>query len=111
MEQRLAHWRCMTHDRAGRDEFPLTHEFIAQMLGVRRATATEAAQALQEAGLERYTRGVFTIVDRARLEAAACICYRIITDDFDALIPRNPTMPARPAEPWGTIDRPQSDAD
>lgn len=109
MEQRLARWLLMTHDRAGQDRFPLTHEFIAQMLGVRRATATEAAQALQAAGVIQYTRGLTTIVDRAGLEATACVCYRIITDDFNALIPHNPTMPHHPPVPWGNRDTPGSD--
>jgi CRP-like cAMP-binding protein len=89
--QRLARWLLQTQDRAGADTFPLTQEFIADMLGVRRATASEAEQQLQEAGLIRYQRGIITIVNRKGLEKAACICYRIISDDFDQLIPRNPT--------------------
>jgi len=98
--QRLARWMLQTHDRAGADEFPQTQEFMAQMLGVRRATATEVAQALQEQGLISYTRDMIRIVDRAGLEAVACRCYRVITDDFDALIPRNPTATDDPAAPW-----------
>jgi len=96
--QRLARWLLQTHDRVGTDTFPLTHEFIAQMLGVRRASATEAAQALQETGLIRYTRGIVTIVDRPGLEVASCLCYRIITADIDSLIPRNPTHGDHPVE-------------
>lgn len=107
--QRLARWLLLTQDRAGADTFPITHEFIAQMLGVRRASATEAAQALQEAGLIRYTWGMVTIVDRQGLEAAACQCYGIITADFEALIPRYPTPGDDPAEPWG-MDAPDEPA-
>jgi len=99
---RLARWLLQTHDRAGADEFPITQEFMSQMLGVRRASATEAAQALQAAGLIRYARGMMTIVDRLGLEGAACSCYRVITDDFERLIPRNPTARDDPAERWGT---------
>ncbi len=103
MRLRLARWLLMTQDRAGAESFPLTQEFMAQMLGVRRATASEAAKELQEAGLISYQHGMITIVDRAGLEAAACSCYRIIVEDFEKLIPRNPTMRANPAEPWGNL--------
>ena len=83
--QRCARWLLMTADRADSDEFALTHEFLAIMLGVRRATVTEAAGALQEAGLIRYARGHITLVDRPRLEAAACECYRTMRDYSDRL--------------------------
>lgn len=103
-QQRLARWILQTHDRVGTDTFPLTHEFIAQMLGVRRATATEAAQALQARGLITYHRGMVTVADREGVEAVACVCYRVITDDFDKLIPRNPTIHTHRAEPWGVSE-------
>lgn len=85
-EQRLARWLLSVADRVGREEFPLTHEFMAQMLGVRRATVTETAGALQRAGLIRYSRGTITIQDRRSLERVACECYRIVRDEFDRLL-------------------------
>ena len=87
VDQRCARWLLMTHDRVGgRDHFELTQQFLAQMLGVRRATVTQAAGRLARAGLITYHRGVITIVDRTGLEAAACECYRIITDEHARLI-------------------------
>jgi Mn-dependent DtxR family transcriptional regulator len=64
------------------DEFALTQEFLGQMLGTRRAAVSEAAGALQEAGLIRYTRGTMVVLDRAGLEAAACECYGIIRAEY-----------------------------
>jgi CRP-like cAMP-binding protein len=86
----LARWLLIVADRVGRQEFPLTHEFMAQMLGVRRATVTETAGALQRANLIRYRRGAITIRHRAGLEHAACECYRIVRDEFDRLLPVRP---------------------
>jgi CRP-like cAMP-binding protein len=77
VDLRLARWLLMSHDRAGRDRFPVTHEFAAMMLGVRRATVTKAAGAMHQAGLISYRHGQITILDRAALEAAACEDYRI----------------------------------
>ena len=85
MEQRCARWLLMTQDRVDSPTFPLTHEFLAQMLGVRRATVTEAMGPLQEAGLIGYARGIVRVVDRDGLEAAACECYRIIRDEYRRL--------------------------
>jgi CRP-like cAMP-binding protein len=85
-EQRLARWLLIMRDRVGRNEFPLTHEFMGQMLGVRRATVTETAQALQETGLIRYSRGTMTITNPAGLQRAACECYRIVKDEFERLL-------------------------
>lgn len=86
VEQRCARWLLMTHDRVPGDSFELTQHFLSQMLGVRRATVSEAAGALQQRGLIDYTRGRITIVDRAGLEAAACVCYAIIRNEFARML-------------------------
>ena len=79
VEQRLARWLLMARDRMGSDDFPLTQEFVAMMLGASRPTVTVVAGTLQKAGLIKYHRGHVTIVDRERLEAASCECYRAAT--------------------------------
>ena len=86
VEARLARWLLMTHDRVGRDEFPLTQEFMGQMLGVGRATVNTAAGMLQRAGFVHYVRGRVTVADRAGLESAACECYGVIGREFDRLL-------------------------
>jgi len=78
LEQRLARWLLTARDRSGSDRLPLTHEFIAMMLGVRRAGVTVAAQSLQSAGLIEYAHGRITVVDREGLEAATCECYEVV---------------------------------
>jgi hypothetical protein len=80
VEQRLARWLLMAHDRMGRNEFPLTQEFVAMMLGASRPSVTIVAGTLQKAGLITYHRGQLTIVDRDKLESASCECYRTATD-------------------------------
>jgi len=87
IEERCSRWMLLTHDRVGGDEFPLTQEFLAQMLGVRRASVSVAAGVLQRAGFIRYFRGRVAIVDRDGLENASCECYRIIRTEFDRLLP------------------------
>ena len=77
-EERLSRWLLMSRDRVGTDTFPITHEFLGQMLGSRRATVTLSAGLLQAAGLIRYHRGRVTIVDREGLESVSCECYAII---------------------------------
>ncbi len=75
---RLARWILMSQDRILSEKLPLTQEFLAQMLGTRRASVTVAAGVLQKAGLIAYTRGSVTILNRKELEAAACDCYEIV---------------------------------
>lgn len=82
---RMARWLLTTQDRIGTDEFRLTQEFLAQMLGVHRPTVSETAQRIQSEDMIRYSRGVITITDRARLEQTACECYRIVKAEFDAI--------------------------
>ena len=85
VEQRLARWLLMAQDRMGSDEFPLTQEFVAMMLGASRPTVTVVAGTLQKAGLIKYRHGRVTIVDRESLEAASCECYRTATDLLKAV--------------------------
>ena len=86
VDERLACWLLTTHDRLGRDEFPLTQEFIGMMLGVSRGSVNTAASALQRAGLIHCQRGRITLTDRAGLESAACMCYAVIRREFDRLL-------------------------
>jgi CRP-like cAMP-binding protein len=83
--ERLAKWLLTCHDRIRSDRMPLTHEFLAQMLGAPRTTVTLAAGQLHEAGLIDYSRGHITIKDRSGLEKAACECYRVVRNEFDRL--------------------------
>ena len=78
VEQRLARWFLMAHDRVGTDSFPLTQEFVAMMLGVARPTVPIVAGTLQRAGLITYQRGKVTVLDRKKLEGASCECYRTV---------------------------------
>jgi CRP-like cAMP-binding protein len=78
LEARLARWLLMTQDRVGSDRFRFTQQFIALMLGVRRAGVNAAAGALQRRGLIRYSRGSMQVLDRNNLRAAACSCYEVI---------------------------------
>jgi CRP-like cAMP-binding protein len=89
VEQRLARWLLMARDRMGSEDFPLTQEFVAMMLGASRPTVTIVAGTLQKAGLITYHRGRVTIVDREGLEAAACECYRTTTDLLNAVTNRS----------------------
>lgn len=88
IEERCARWMLLTHDRVGDDEFPLTQEFLAQMLGVRRASVTAVAGSLQHDDIIRYRRGRLQVTDRARLEAASCECYQVLREVFERLLPR-----------------------
>ena len=93
IEQRLARWLLIAHDRAGADEFPMTHEFMAMMLGVRRPGVSLAAGVLQKAGLIRYARGRMEITDRPGLEAASCECYHTVRHEFARLLGPGPARP------------------
>jgi CRP-like cAMP-binding protein len=86
VKKRMCRWLMMSHNRAGADEFLLTHEFLAQMLGVRRPTVTAVAGTLQKDGLINYHRGKITILDRKGLEAACCECYAVIARELDRLL-------------------------
>lgn len=89
IEQRCCRWLLLTGDRVGGDEFPLTHEFLSQMLGVRRAGVSEVAAKLQNAGFISYRYGKIRILDRAGLEATSCECYELIKGEFERLIGDN----------------------
>jgi CRP-like cAMP-binding protein len=80
LEKRLCRWLLLIHDRATSDEFIMTQEFIANMLGGRRETVTVAAGHLQDAGLIHYTRGRLKIIDRTGLENSVCECYRPVAN-------------------------------
>jgi CRP-like cAMP-binding protein len=79
---RLARWLLMTRDRVMADDFPLTHEFLAHMLGMRREGVTEAASALKRRKLIKYKRGEIQIMDLKGLKAASCPCYQIVQTAF-----------------------------
>jgi len=83
--ERLARWLLTCHDRVRTDRMPLTHEFLAAMLGTPRTTVTLAAGSLHHAGLIEYSRGHVTIKNRSKLESAACECYRVVRNEFDRL--------------------------
>jgi len=85
IDQRLARWLLMAHDRAEGDEFPMTHEFLSMMLGVRRAGITVSAGQLQKPGYIRYQRGRIEVTDRPGLESVACECYGIVRRASDRL--------------------------
>jgi len=83
--QRAARWLLTTRDRIDSDRFQLTQEFLSQMIGVRRQTASDIARQLQADGLIRYSRGIITITDGPGLERAVCSCYGIVRTEFDLI--------------------------
>ncbi|OBG17927.1 MULTISPECIES: Crp/Fnr family transcriptional regulator [Mycobacterium avium complex (MAC)] len=90
-EMRMARWLLTTQDRVGdSNEFTITQEFLAQMLGVHRPTVSETAQKIQAAGLIHYRRGVITIIDRQGLHDKACDCYDIVKAEFDSTVHQHP---------------------
>ena len=86
IQQRCCRWLLMTQDRVGSDRVPLTHEFLAIMLGVRRASVTEVLHPLQGKGLIHNGRGMIRILDRAGLEVIACECYRRTQEEYDRVL-------------------------
>ncbi len=86
VEQQLCRWLLLSHDRVQADELIMTQELIADMLGVRRDGVTVAAGRLQDAGAISYVRGHIKILDRQKLEAIACECYKVVKDEFDRLL-------------------------
>lgn len=89
VQQRLCRWLLTSQDRAGSNEIESTQEFLSQMLGVNRGSASQAAGALQRARLIRYSRGRISILNRAGLEAAACECYRVVKGEVDRFFSRS----------------------
>jgi CRP-like cAMP-binding protein len=85
VQERCCRWLLMTHDRVRQDEFHLSHEFLAMMLGSTRPTVTVVAGILQKAGLIKYIHGRITILDRQSLESASCECYATVRKHFDRL--------------------------
>jgi CRP-like cAMP-binding protein len=85
IEGRLARWLLMSSDGVNSEEVNLTHEYLAVMLGVRRAGVSEAAAKLQEKNLIRYNRGNVLILDRPALEASTCECYHVVKDEYERL--------------------------
>ena len=86
VEQQLCRWLLLSHDRLKVDELIMTQELIADMLGVRREGVTVAAGRLQDAGAISYIRGHIKILDRQKMEATVCECYRVVKDEFDRLL-------------------------
>ena len=87
VDQQLCRWLLMSLDRLASNELSMTQELIANMLGVRREGVTEAAGKLQKLGLIHYNRGHIRVLDRTRLEQAACECYVVVKKEFDRLLP------------------------
>jgi len=88
LEQRLARWLLMAHDRADGDDLQMTQEFLGLMLCVYRPSITVVASTLQRAGIIRYGRGHITVLDRSALEATSCDCYGAVKRRFERLLPR-----------------------
>jgi CRP-like cAMP-binding protein len=86
LQERMCRWLLMTHDRVGQEEFILTQEFLAEMLGVRRQSVTVIAGTLQTAGFITYRRGMMRIVNRAGLEEGSCECYETTRLYYDRIV-------------------------
>lgn len=86
LEQRCCRWLLMSRDRCGTDDLRLTHDYLALMLGARRASVTEVLRPLQEAGLVRSSRGQIRILDGVGLEERSCECYQVVRERYDRLL-------------------------
>jgi CRP-like cAMP-binding protein len=84
--ERCARWLLMTHDRVDSNDIPLTHEYLAMMLGTGRSGVTIAAGILQQAGFIRYAHGTITVLDRPGLENASCECYEVAREQFAGVL-------------------------
>lgn len=105
VDARCARWLLMTHDQAGRDDFPITREFLAQMLGVSRPSVLLSADALQRANYVNYQRGEMRIIDRRGLEGAACECYAVVREHFAEFArPRVANVTLNPSASLGQTD-------
>lgn len=87
LDQQLCRWLLLSLDRLQGNQLVMTQELIGNMLGVRRESVTEAAVKLQNDGLIRYSRGRITVIDRPRLEARTCECYKVVKEEYDRLLP------------------------
>jgi CRP-like cAMP-binding protein len=96
LEERCCRWLLVAHDNAQADTFPLTHEFLAVLLGVGRSYVSAIATALRKAGFIRYLRGRITIIDRSGLEASACECYGSVRTQFHRLFGTQPMQMQNP---------------
>ncbi len=100
LEERLARWLLLALDRVDGDDLSLTHEFLGQMLAVRRSGVSIALKRLQRDGIIRQGRGHITVLDRAALEEITCECYRISKNEFGWLLNGAPlTAPEGPSGP------------
>ena len=95
VEARCCRWLLSTHDRLDQDALPLTHEFLAEMLGVQRSTVSTVLRGLQTSGLIEQYRGGIKVIDRAGLDRGACECYRKIRSRFEKLLPATYASPDR----------------
>jgi CRP-like cAMP-binding protein len=95
VDERCARWLLMTHDRVDADDFPMTHEFLADMLGIRRPSVSIAMSNLNRSGFISYRRGKVAVLDREGLEKAACECYNVVRQQFDSRFPLSPYLAER----------------
>jgi CRP-like cAMP-binding protein len=90
VDQQLCRWLLLSLDRLSSNELSMTHELIANMLGVRREGVTEAAGKLQKIGVLHYARGRITVLDRPKLQQLCCECYAVVKKETDRLLPERP---------------------